>query len=215
MLSKVLKGGDALRAEAIVFDAVHAPAQQSRQPVPAENGHALEEHARRVRQLEAEIGTARKEAFEAGLRQGGEEAQSALSPVLARLNASIAEITQLRSDLRRRAEKDTVDLALKIAGRVLHRELSIDENALNALARVVFDRLARSESWRITVHPRFADALRGALPAGSVEKVRIDADPLCEPGTLRVSYEDGVVDASIDTQLAEIGRGLADRLERR
>ncbi|HVY92392.1 MAG TPA: FliH/SctL family protein, partial [Bryobacteraceae bacterium] len=110
--------------------------------------------------------------------------------------------------LRRRAEKDTVELALKIARRVLHRELNADVNALNALARVVFDRMTRAENWELTVHPRFADSVRGALPAN----VQIHADEACELGTLRVRYEDGAIDASVDQQLAEIGRGIADRL---
>ena len=51
-------------------------------------------------------------------------------------------------EIRRRAEKDVVQLSLLIAKRILHRELCVDEGALTALARVVFERLARAE--RIT-----------------------------------------------------------------
>jgi flagellar biosynthesis/type III secretory pathway protein FliH len=85
-------------------------------------------------------------------------------------------------------------------------------NALNALARVVFDRLNRSETWQLTVHPQFAEAIRGSLPAGSADRVRLNIDPSCAPGTFVVSSEDGTIDASVDSQLAEINRGLTDRL---
>ena len=105
-----------------------------------------------------------------------------------------------------------VDLALLIARRVLHRELNIDTNALNALARVVFDRMTRAEGWKLSVHPQYADAIRAALPAGSGNRLQIETDPAFAPGTLIVRCEDGTIDASVDSQLEEISRGLADKL---
>jgi len=209
MLSKVLKGADALRVEAMRFADTSGVAAPVRRPVPAETGAADETYLmEKIRRLEAEAAASERAALERGRREGEEAARAAMAPVIERLNASLGEVIALRPELRRRAERDTVELALKIANRVLHRELSVDVNALNALARVVFDRLARVESWELTVHPRFADAVRGALPASA----RVQADNACEYGTLRVRYEDGTIDASVDQQLAEIGRGIADRL---
>jgi flagellar assembly protein FliH len=208
MLSKVLKGAEALRVEAMSFADTSGVAAPVRHPAPDET-YLME----KIRRLEAEAAASEKAALERGRREGEEAARAAMAPVIERLNASLAEVMALRPELRRRAEKDTVELALKIAKRVLHRELSVDQNALNALARVVFDRLARIESWVLTVHPRFADSVRGALPGSAVSKARIEADEACELGTLRVRYEDGTIDASVDQQLAEIGRGIADRLQ--
>ncbi len=105
-----------------------------------------------------------------------------------------------------------VQLALLIAKRVLHREITVDTSALTALARVVFDRMVRAESWRVTVHPRFAGPISAALSSGQTSKVQIDADPNCAPGTLIVKSEEGRIDASVDTQLEEISRGLTDRI---
>jgi flagellar assembly protein FliH len=223
MLSKVLKGTDARQAPAMSFSAALLPAAQLRPPLSAHSASGERPSGagdqsnllEKIRTLEAEMAGARREAFDAGRQQGEQLARAALAPVLERLNASIAETVGMRPELRRRAEKDAVDLSLQIARRVLHRELSIDCNALNALARVVFDRLSRSESWQLTVHPQFADAIRGSLPAGSADKVRIETDPSCAPGTVVVRCGDGVIDASVDSQLAEISRGLTDRLTRK
>jgi flagellar assembly protein FliH len=219
MLSKVLKGADANQAPKMGFATALPPASQARQPLtspPLPGGASGTENLstllEKIRTLESGMDAAKRDAFEAGLRQGEQDARAALAPVLGRMNASIAEVVAMRPELRRRAEKDAVELSLKIARRVLHRELSIDNNALNALARVVFDRLTRSESWQLTVHPQFADAIRGALPAGSVDRIRIETDPSCAPGTVVVRCADGAIDASVDSQLAEIGRGLTDRL---
>src|SRR5690242_19929093 len=138
MLSKVLKGAEALRVQPMSFaDASGAPA---RRPVPAAENAADKTYLmEKIRRLESEAAAAEKAALERGRREGEEIARAAMTPVIERLNASLAEVMALRPELRRRAEKDTVELALKIAKRVLHRELSVDSNALNALARVVFD----------------------------------------------------------------------------
>lgn len=167
---------------------------------------------KKLHDLEAQTSTVRREAYEAGQRQGEQQARAELQPVLERLNGSLAEILGMRSDLRQRAEKDVVQLALLIARRVLHRQLSVDADALTAIARVVFDRLTRSESYRVTVHPQFAAAITAALSGSQSARVHIDPDPACTLGTLIVHSAEGTTDASIDTQLEEISRGLTDRL---
>ena len=210
MLSKVLKGTGAEHVPQLTFPQVTGPTLQQAVTSTESWGAGQNQSIllERIRVLEGGLATAKREAFEAGQQQ----ARAALTPVIERLNASVAELMNMRPELRRRAERDAVELALLIAKRVLHRELSIDVNALNALARVVFERLARAESWQLRVNPQFADAVRGALPAGSVSRVQIEVDPSCDPGTLVARCGDGTVDASIDTQLEEIGRGLTDRL---
>jgi flagellar biosynthesis/type III secretory pathway protein FliH len=64
----------------------------------------------------------------------------------------------------------------------------------------------------VTVHPRFAGAIGAAVPASHAGRVQIESDPGCAPGTLVVHSSEGLIDASVDTQLEEISRGLADRL---
>ncbi len=118
----------------------------------------------------------------------------------------------LRADLRRRAERDVVQLALLIAKRILHRQLSVDEEALTAIARMAFERLSRSESYRITVNSRFASAVTSAIPGGQGARVRIEPDPDCALGTFIIHSSEGTMDASIDAQLDEISHGLTDRL---
>ncbi len=213
MLSKVLKGSGARHIPAMTFAEALAPVRQPRPD--SSTTPASEEQSvllNRIRTLEAELAATRQAAFESGRIKGEQDASAAIAPLIARLNASIADVMALRPELRRGAEKDAVDLALKIARRILHRELSVDANALNALARVVFDRLTRAENWQLTVNPRFADAIRGALPATAMDRVQIKIDPGCDAGTLIMSCAEGVIDASIESQLAEISSGLTDRL---
>jgi flagellar assembly protein FliH len=175
-----------------------------------QNSAALRET---ILQLESGREAERRESFEGGRRQGDKVARAELEPVLERLNGSINEVMGMRADLRRRAESDVVKLALLIAKRILHREMAVDENALTALARVAFERLTRSESYSVIVHPRFAAAIQAAMPGSFASRVRIEPDADCAPGTLVIHSAEGVIDASIDAQLEEISRGLTDRLE--
>jgi flagellar assembly protein FliH len=229
MLSKVISRANTEGAQPVIFRNltgyvagadVHGTSEKS---TDLSGGKGSDDSAglrERLQQLESRIATERQEAFEAGKQQGeqqgklqGEQqARAELQPVLERLNASITEILGMRPDLRRRAEKDVVQLALLIAKRVLHRQLSVDEGALTAIARVAFERLTRSESYRVTVHPRFAPSITSALPGNHSARVQIDPDPNCALGTLIIHSAEGTIDASVDAQLEEINRGLTDRL---
>jgi flagellar assembly protein FliH len=215
MLSKVLNRRDAANAQTMVFPLVNGSAdhyeqaEESKADRGGENVAGLRES---LHELKIAGVAERREATEAGRRQGDQEARAELLPVMERLNASIAEIVGMRSDLRRRAEHDVVQLALLIARRVLHRQLNVDDSSLTAIARVAFERLTGSESYTVTVHPRFAASVTSALPAAQASRVQIKPDPQCQPGTLTIRSSDGVIDASVDAQLDEISRGLADRL---
>jgi flagellar assembly protein FliH len=216
MLSRVLGHGKAGNIQVFAFPTL-TPVESGRNRTAAEDPAvpsdaeviALRE---KLHQLETQVATDRRQAFEAGRQQGDQQARVELQPVLERLNASIAEITAMRPDLRQRAERDVVQLALLIAKRVLHRQLSVDEGALTAIARIAFERLTRSESYRVTVNPRFASAVTSALPGSHSARVQIEPDPGCAQGTLIIHSTEGVIDASVDAQLEEISRGLADRL---
>jgi flagellar assembly protein FliH len=219
MLSKVLNRRDSGRARPIVFPVAtpgssrfQSRAGRSLEEAQGEGGEETVALKEKLHQIEGQAATERRESFEAGRRKGDQETRAELIPVMERLNASIAEITAMRPDLRRRAERDVVQLALLIAKRVLHRQLSVDEGALTAIARVAFERLTRSESYTVTVNPRFAAAIKSALPGNQAAHVHIEPDPGCEPGTFIIHSAEGVIDASVDAQLAEISRGLADRL---
>jgi len=222
MLSKVLSRHDAARVQPMVYSpadggSMDPPQTQAsrRDAQPDRENEALRENdilRDKVRRLEAEAAAAKHDSFEAGRKQGEDRARAEFAPVVERLNASIAEVIGMRHEIRARAEKDVVELSLLIAKRILHRELSVDGSALTALARVIFERLTRAESYRVVVHPQFAQSVTAALRGSQTGQVRIEPDPDCAPGTLIVRTADGLIDASIDAQLEEISRGLTDRI---
>jgi flagellar assembly protein FliH len=170
--------------------------------------------------LAAEAERKMAEAFDRGRREGRAEGERAaiaqLDPVFARLSRSIAEIASAGVALRREAEEDVVKLSVAIARRILHRELSLDPDAVLGLVKVALGRVDAQEVHRVRANPEDAPKIAAELDSLSlVEKIEVLADSTLERGSLLFETKRGTFDASLTTQLAEIERGLTDRIQRR
>jgi flagellar assembly protein FliH len=108
-----------------------------------------------------------------------------------------------------------VTLALAVARRVLRRELSVDPEAIRGVVLAALEKLDGQEISRVRVHPAHAAEVSACLRrAVSGRAIEVVPDPAREPGFVIFETERGSLDASVDTQLEEIERGLADRLRR-
>jgi flagellar assembly protein FliH len=172
-----------------------------------------------VAQIQRENEQRIREAHAAGTREGEAagraRAAAEVQPVIDRLGRSIDELAGLRARLRSEAEADLVKLSLAIARRVLRRELAIDPEALHGLVLAALEKLQGQEICRVKVHPSHAalvtECLRQIVTRVTVE---IIPDPSREPGAIVFETARGNLDASVESQLQEIERGLADRLKR-
>jgi flagellar assembly protein FliH len=160
-----------------------------------------------------------REARAAGLREGEASARNRgaaeLKATIDRLAQSIQELAGWRVRLRREAEGDLVRLALEIARRVLRREMAVDPDALRGLVTAALEKLAGQDIARVKVHPSHAALLAACLkqaPGGNAVEVVGDASR--QPGAVIFETARGNLDASVDSQLQEIERGLADRLRK-
>jgi flagellar assembly protein FliH len=196
--------------------------------VPSQAGHSaagvphdeLLQLRTRLAEASAAAEQQSRQAHEAGMRAGEGAARQALAAetrtVLDRLAATITEVSATRADTLRRAEADTVRLAIEIARRVLHRELSVDSNALAALTKAALAKLQSQEIQRVRVHPALEKLVRECLlQAGRGQGIEVIADPSQPQGGILFDISRGTLDASVNTQLDEIERGLTDQLETR
>jgi flagellar assembly protein FliH len=159
------------------------------------------------------------DAHAAGLREGEaagkSRAAAEIQPVMERLARSIDEMGQVRARFRREAEGDMVKLSLAIARRVLRRELAVDPDAMHGLVLGALEKLQSQEICRVRVHPSHAAQLTAYLrKAVTTSTVEVIPDSASEPGTVIFETERGNLDASVDSQLQEIERGLTDRLRK-
>ena len=156
----------------------------------------------------------------AGVRAGEESARQSLESgvreTVQQLAATIAELAETRAETIRRAEADTVRLSIEIARRVLHRELSVDGSALEALIKAALEKLQAQEVYRVRVHPGQEKLVRACLDqTGRGQSIAVVSDPAQPKGGAVFEISRGSLDASVETQLAEIERGLIDQLEAR
>lgn len=159
----------------------------------------------------------RSRAFQEGLAEGRRsveaQAQATVQPLMQKLGATISGLINLRPSLRKQAEAELVELAFAIAKRILRRELTLDPTAIQGLLRAAFDKLQSTEISRISVHPDQLAVIRAWIAnAPSTRRVEVQADDRLQPWDILFETENGQLDASIDTQLAEIERGLSDQL---
>jgi len=214
MSSRLLGPDDPRRVEAVAWRRVSSAAD-----APEEQGEAAPasrvDPAELEREWQGRVLDARAAGRREGEAAGRKQAMAELEAGLERLARSVNELAGLRSRLRREAEADMVKLAFAIARRVIRRELAVDPDALHGLVLGALERLQMQEINRVRVHPAHvgmvAALLRDRFGGGAIE---VAPDPSAEPGAAVFETDRGNLDASVESQLSEIERGLADTLRR-
>ena len=192
-------------------------ASRYRKPAP-EHANQLALLQKRIAELEAQIPVesqqARQAGLDQGLRQAREEAAAEMQAALDRLARTIQELAQVKRKVRHEAETELVKLALAIARRILHREVSADPQSICGIVYAALQRLQNREIARIRVYPAALQAVRSALERnGGMAAIELIPDAMLQPGGIVFETALGELDASVETQLQEIERGFADRLQ--
>jgi len=180
-----------------------APAEPIAPPVTDET--LLAEHRERLAGIEREAfakGYAQGER--AGLEAGGKRAEA----MLRRIGQTIEELGGLRQTLIHETEREMVQLALTLARRVVHREVTLDPELAAALAHVALERLGMNTPATIRLNPDdyTVVAQDGARWGG--QTVTVVPDPAISRGGCLVETAFGSVDATIERQFDELSRAL-------
>jgi flagellar assembly protein FliH len=178
-----------------ILEAAHAQAEMI---IAEARGRAasIEREAR-------EQGEARARAIAA------EEVAQAVAPLREQLSQTINEVEGLRAAITRRAESDLVRLAIEIAKKIVHREVTTDREIALTLARVALARLHSRAAAALHLHPddyAYVAARRERLEAsGAIDLIE---DRSIGRGGCLIRTDMGDVDARIEQQFAEIERGF-------
>jgi flagellar assembly protein FliH len=168
------------------------------------------------RRRQVEVAQARREAAAEGYRQAREEASAELNNVNNQIAQALSDLAGTKRKLRNDAEGELIKLSLAIARRILHREISVDPEALHGLVHTALQKLQNREISRVRVFPAGADAVRSALERiGAAPAIQVFPDSSLKSGDIIFETSFGELDASVDSQLQEIQRGFADRLSLR
>lgn len=163
-----------------------------------------------VQQIEA----AQREVIE--LRQKWEEE---LEVRIAIEREEVARICERFSEERARyfteIESEVVRLALAIAARVLHREISLDPLLLTAAVKVVLEKIADNSAMELRVPVAEAERWQMVITAEAESRVQVIGDERMSSGDCILETIVGRVELGVKTQLEEIEKGFFDLLQRR
>ena len=183
---------------------------------PAYTAHSETEEELRTRLLQMEQASEERvrDARAEGAAAGRKVAEAELAAVMQRVARSIEELSRMKASLRKEAEGDLVRLAVAIARRVVRRELTVDAEALRGIVGAALERMHLRDICHVRVHPAHEQLVRQMLATAGAAKAEIVADNSLQPGDIVFETSRGSVDASTDSQLQEIERGLTDLLAR-
>jgi len=127
------------------------------------------------------------------------------------LTRTIEQVSVLAEEISTRHEKDIVELALKIAKKVVGREVTIDREIAFTLVKVSLSKLHNRAAAEVHLNPEdfaFVESHRERLDfRGSLELVE---DKSISLGGCLIHTESGDIDARIESQFEEIAHGLLE-----
>jgi type III secretion protein L len=149
-----------------------------------------------------------RELREAAYEEGRETALSELNQILleahGRRDAALAG-----------AERDVLRLAVKLAEKIIGREIERDDATLADIVSAALRHARQQESLTVRVNPADlprVQAHRDRLdPSGRARFIDLVADPRVGHGGCIIEGESGTVDARLDTQLRVLERALLAR----
>lgn len=177
---------------------------------------AVQTELQRVR-VEAESGASAsyQSGFDAGFRKGIAQNQGEMDNFRNQIAATLRSAEAARRELLEQADADLARLSIAIAEKILNRQIQIDPEALQGLAKSALERLAGKTVQCVRIHPADRGAVEEALALHSAKRaIRVEADASLSRGALLFDTDYGTLDGSISTQLEEIESGLVDRLRR-
>jgi len=112
-----------------------------------------------------------------------------------------------------RVESEVVQLALAIAGKILHRESQVDPMLLTAIVHIALGQLKEGSSATIRVRPEQATRWREQVASRDMKlSVKVAEDAELERGDCILETDLGAVNFSLEAQLKEVERGFFDVL---
>lgn len=174
---------------------------------------AQNEAERLVAEAQARVADIEQEAYHKGLVEArakvSEEVEVATSDLREQFIHTLTELQSLYPLIASRAERDLVKLALEIARKVVHREVTTDSDIVLSLARVALERLHPRAVATVLLHPEdfeYVNARRQTLSSNN--SIEIVADRAVGRGGCIIQSEHGDIDARIEQQFASIERGF-------
>lgn len=163
-----------------------------------------------VSRAQEESENIKRSAFEEGYRQGLEKANNDLET----FRGQLAQFMSAKQDVFEYIAPDILEISVDIAKKIIKKELETDPQVLlNTIIEVLRSISKSEQKITIRVRPQSVQFIKDTIPNityqyGIDSKINIVADPSIEDGGCVFQTNNGIVDASIDTQIEIIKKAL-------
>jgi flagellar assembly protein FliH len=155
------------------------------------------------------------DGYESGEKQGEETGLGRYTETVSRLQTLLESVQKEKEAYFNDREALMVELALKVAAKVIAREVQTRPDHVSNLLRHAIRKLADKSRLVVTVHPEDLERITqaradGLLSLPGVKQVEFLADEKMVVGGVRVASGNLTLDAALDSQLAELARVLLE-----
>lgn len=163
-----------------------------------------------VSRAQEESENIKKSAFEEGYRLGLEKAETDLN----KFRNELEHFMNARKDVFEYIAPDILEISVDIAKTIIKKELEADPQVLvNTIVEVLRTVSKNEPKIIIKVRPQSVQFIKDTIPNityqyGIDSKINIVSDPSIDEGGCVLQTNNGIVDASIDTQLEIIKKAL-------
>ena len=163
-----------------------------------------------VSRAQEEAENIKKSAFEEGYRKGLEQSAADLE----NFRSELSNFMNAKKDVFEYIAPDILEISVDIAKKIIKKEVESDPQVLINTIIDVLKTVSKSEpKINIRVKPQAVQFIKDTLPNityqyGIDAKINIVSDPSIEDGGCIFQTNNGIVDASIDTQLEIIKKAL-------
>ena len=163
-----------------------------------------------VSRAQEESENIKKSAFEEGYRLGLEKAESDLDV----FRTQLANFMNAKKDVFEYIAPDILEISVNIAKTIIKKEVESDPQVLVNTIIDVLRSISKNEAKiSIRVRPQNIQFIKDTIPNityeyGIESKINVISDPAIDEGGCVLQTSNGIVDASIDTQLEIIKKAL-------
>lgn len=166
-------------------------------------GRALAEALSQAQEIREQ---ARAEGFEQGRAAGHEQGRAEVETAAQSLTEALQGVQALSQEVSDAVERDAIELALALAGKVILATLQIRPELVVEVVQGALRRVSGQRTISILVNPVDLETVRSALgdlqaQSVAVEQWDLQPDQRVQPGGAIVSTAEGEVDARVQTQL--------------
>jgi flagellar biosynthesis/type III secretory pathway protein FliH len=159
----------------------------------------------------------RKEGLKYGADEAREDAYAKahddIAALMSALMKAAGHFSEKKEALFLQAEKDLLALALLAARKIVGREIAADAHVTADNLKRCLDVLSSHKNLVVRVAPQTIETITARMPEfirrfGDLSSVKIEGDPSVALGGCLITGESGLLDATIETQFAEVERVL-------